>query len=207
MVHWYFPQQHRQCRCFRYTAKIIVYRHWFICPVQPVVMDRKLLTNFFLVCNLHISEKFSGHRLSCCLWNPCPSTMLFGEGLGLGLELFYKPRTIIHVGVRIAQWWEHSLPIIVAWFKYVGWVCCLFSPLLREFFLRFSPLLKNQHFQIPIRLGMVDEEPLCGCSTSKSLRSEKKCVLFECQCIQHGNTNWGHYFYVSSFWRRARHFT
>ena len=124
MVHWYFPQQHRQCRCFRYTAKIIVYRHWFICPVQPVVMDRKLLTNFFLVCNLHISEKFSGHRLSCCLWNPYPSTLLFGEGLGLGLGLFYKPRTIIHVGVRIAQWWDHSLPIIVAWFKYVGWVFC-----------------------------------------------------------------------------------
>ena len=198
MVHWYFPQQHRQCWCFRYTVKIIVYRH----------MDRKLLTNFFVVCNLHISKKFSGHRLSYCLWNPYPSTLLFGEGLRLGLGLFYKPGTrIIHVRVRIAQWWEHSPLIIVAWFKYVDWVCCWFSPLLREFFLRFSPLLKNQHFQIPIRLGMVDEEPLCGCSTSKSLRSEKKCVLFECQCIQHGNTNWGHYFYVSSFWRRDRHFT
>ena len=37
---------------------------------------------------------------------------------------------------------------------YVGWVCCWFSPLLREVFLRvlrFSPLLKNQHFQISIR--------------------------------------------------------
>ena len=36
---------------------------------------------------------------------------------------------------------------------YVGW----FSPLLREVFLRvlrFSPLLKNQHFQIPIRPGI-----------------------------------------------------
>ena len=36
---------------------------------------------------------------------------------------------------------------------YVGWVCCWFSSLLREVFLwvlRFSPLLKNQHFQIPI---------------------------------------------------------
>ena len=33
---------------------------------------------------------------------------------------------------------------------------CWFSPLLREVFLRvlrFSPLLKNQHFQIPIRSG------------------------------------------------------
>ena len=33
----------------------------------------------------------------------------------------------------------------------VGWVCCWFSPLLRDVFLRvlrFSPLLNNQHFQI-----------------------------------------------------------
>ena len=40
---------------------------------------------------------------------------------------------------------------------YVGWVCCWFSPLAREVFLRvlrFSPLLKNQHFQIPIRPGI-----------------------------------------------------
>ena len=40
--------------------------------------------------------------------------------------------------------------------RYVGWVCCWFSPLLREVFLRvlrFSPLPKNQHFQIPIRSG------------------------------------------------------
>ena len=37
---------------------------------------------------------------------------------------------------------------------YVGWVCCWFSPLQREVFLRvhrFSPVLKNQHVQIPIR--------------------------------------------------------
>ena len=35
-------------------------------------------------------------------------------------------------------------------------VCCWFSPLLRDVFLRvlrFSPLLQNQHFQIPIRSG------------------------------------------------------
>ena len=46
---------------------------------------------------------------------------------------------------------------------YVGWVCCWFPPLLREVFVRvlqFSPLLKNQHFQIPIRPGMVDEQPM-----------------------------------------------
>ena len=37
-----------------------------------------------------------------------------------------------------------------------GLSCCWFSPLLREVFLRvlqFSPLLKNQHLQIPIRSG------------------------------------------------------
>ena len=41
--------------------------------------------------------------------------------------------------------------------------------LLQEVFLRvlqFSPLLKNQYFQIPIRSGMVDEEPLCECATT-----------------------------------------
>ena len=40
--------------------------------------------------------------------------------------------------------------------RHVGWVCCWLSPLLWEVFLRllrFSPLLKNQHFQIPIWSG------------------------------------------------------
>ena len=41
--------------------------------------------------------------------------------------------------------------------SYVDWICCWFSTLLWEVFLRvlrFSPLLKKQHFQIPIRSGM-----------------------------------------------------
>ena len=53
---------------------------------------------------------------------------------------------------------------IPASMPYVGWVCCWFSPLLWEAFPRellFSTLLKNQHFQIPIPLGMVDEQSLC----------------------------------------------
>jgi len=62
-------------------------------------------------------------------------------------------------GAGMAQWWERSPPTNVAQVlpvpvSYVGWVCCWFSFLLREVFLwvlRFSPLLKNQHFQIPIR--------------------------------------------------------
>ena len=66
-------------------------------------------------------------------------------------------------GTRVAQWWEHSPPTNVARVQipastpYVSWVCCWFSPLLREVFLRllrFSPLLKNQLFQIPIRPGI-----------------------------------------------------
>ena len=65
-------------------------------------------------------------------------------------------------GPRVAQWWEHSPPTnaarvrILASTPYVGWVCCWFSPLLREVFLRVfrcCPLLKNQHFQTPIRSG------------------------------------------------------
>ena len=63
-------------------------------------------------------------------------------------------------GAGMAQWWEHSSSTNVARDRfsdstqYVGWVCCWFSSLLREVFLRvlrFPPLLKNQHFQILIR--------------------------------------------------------
>ena len=60
----------------------------------------------------------------------------------------------------MARWWERLPPTYVTclWFpepaSYVGWVCCWFSPLFREVFLRvlwLSPFLKNQHFQIPIQ--------------------------------------------------------
>ena len=60
----------------------------------------------------------------------------------------------------MVQWWEHSPPTDVArdrfpdWTQYVGWVYFWFPSLFREVFLRvlqFSPLLKNQHFQIPVR--------------------------------------------------------
>ena len=58
-------------------------------------------------------------------------------------------------GAGVAQWWEHSPPTNVARVRfpvsasYVGCICCWFSSLLREVFLRvlrFSPLRKNQHF-------------------------------------------------------------
>ena len=57
----------------------------------------------------------------------------------------------------MAQRWKHSPPTnvtrvqIPASTLYVGWVCRWFSPLLREVslrVLRFSPLLKNQNFQM-----------------------------------------------------------
>ena len=75
---------------------------------------------------------------------------------------------------RVEQWWVRSPPTYVARVQipastpYVGWVCCWFSPLLREVFLRvlrFSPLLKNLHFQIPIRPGI---RWLCGLLTNPS---------------------------------------
>ena len=82
-------------------------------------------------------------------------------------------------GARVAQWWEHS-PLtnvarvqIPASTAYVGWVCCWFSPLLREVFLgvlRFSPLLKKPTFpNSNSTRNQVNEEPLCGCATCKSL--------------------------------------
>ena len=80
---------------------------------------------------------------------------------------------VTYVGARVARSDEStSLPRmarvqIPASTAYVGWVCCWFSPLLREVFLRalrFSPLLNNQYFQIPTRPAMIGEEPLCGCA-------------------------------------------
>ena len=76
---------------------------------------------------------------------------------------FVKTGLFFMWGARVAQWWEHSPPTDVARVQipaltpYVGWVCCWFFPLLQEVFLwvlRVSPLLKNQHFQIPIRPGI-----------------------------------------------------
>ena len=55
---------------------------------------------------------------------------------------------IRHQGAWVPRWWKHSPPTNVAGVQipaltpYVGWVCCWFSPLLREVFrrvLRFSP--------------------------------------------------------------------
>ena len=69
----------------------------------------------------------------------------------------------IHRGAGMAQWLSICLPrrpptnVSPDSASYVCWVCCWFSSLLREVFLRvlrFPPLLKHQHFQIPIRSGI-----------------------------------------------------
>ena len=85
-------------------------------------------------------------------------------------------------GAGMAQWWEHSPPTNVARVRFpalaphVGRVCCWFSTLLREVFLRvlrFSPLPKNQHFQIPIRAGMHGDEWALWCSVGKQITNYK----------------------------------
>ena len=82
-------------------------------------------------------------------------------------------------GARVAQWWEHSPPTdmarvqIPASTPYVGWVCCWFSPLLREVFSPGTPVFASpQKPTFPnsnSTRNRVDEEPLCGCATCKSL--------------------------------------
>ena len=79
---------------------------------------------------------------------------------------YFPPCCIQFLFVRLSLTWVTArhlswLLINMAWqtdpASYVGWVCCWFT-LFREVFLRvlrFSPLLKNQHFQIPIRSGLL----------------------------------------------------
>ena len=79
----------------------------------------------------------------------------------------------------MAQWWEHSPPTHVARVQisastpYVGWVCCWFSSLLREGFFPGTPVFPSpQKLTFPnsnSTRNKVDEEPLCGNATSKSL--------------------------------------
>ena len=60
-----------------------------------------------------------------------------------------------------------------------------------------------RHYQAPSWLPLV---PSSTRSKLEFIYSKKKCTSFECQCIKHESTNWGHYFYASH-WRRDRHFT
>ena len=115
------------------------------------------------------SHHYSGERDTFSeSWN-LGLTCNRGEGGHLGSQrvTHHKEGSYLRVYSNLgeqgmAQWWERSPPTNVARVQipastpYVGWVCCWFSPLLRDLFLRvlrFTPLLKNQHFQIPIRSG------------------------------------------------------
>ena len=80
-----------------------------------------------------------------------------------GLIYVHSVMFNIYWAARVAEWWEH-LPLtsvagvqILASKPFVGWVCCWFFPVLLEVFLLvllFSPVLKSQLFQIPIRYWM-----------------------------------------------------
>ena len=66
-------------------------------------------------------------------------------------------------GARVAQLWEHSPPTsvtrvrILASTPHVGWVCCWFSPLLREVFLRVLSLpLKASISKFQFKLERTD---------------------------------------------------
>ena len=87
----------------------------------------------------------------CIQWNPAlccfkqktiRSKLFGGQGWRSG-ETHFPPTNVGRVQIPTST-------------PYVGWVCCWFSRLFRKVFLRvlrFYPLLKNQHFQIPIRSG------------------------------------------------------
>ena len=104
-------------------------------------------------------------RVGPKIWNSLPSDMrnlpksTFRKMIWNKLfEILSKSDALGEQGWRSGE--SARLPSMWPGFKprcrYVGWICCWFPPLLREVFLRvlrFSPLPKNQHFQIPIRSG------------------------------------------------------
>ena len=83
----------------------------------------------------------------------------------IGYNAFRFLRSVYRRNIKSAQFEQSQRWFDCTPFSYVGdegmydlhvnsAICCWFSPLLREVFLRvlrFSPLTKNQHFQIPIR--------------------------------------------------------
>ena len=109
--------------------------------------------------------RFAGMQ---CLRNgsqaPKMVQFVFGYDIVVLIWSYLHDVVLIWLGTGMAQWWERSPPTNVSRVRfpdqasYVGWVCCWFSSLLREVFLRvlrFSPLLKSQHFQIPVQSGIV----------------------------------------------------
>ena len=102
------------------------------------------------------------------------------QALTLPSQYYTVQSGIIHCfqRARVVQCWDHSLPTSVAWLQTLasmplsGEVCHWFCPCFKKFFLQalwFSLLLKKLVFPNLYSTGMVDEEPLCGFSISKSL--------------------------------------
>ena len=92
-------------------------------------------------------------------------------------------------GEMVAHWWEQSPPSKLVWvylpasMPCVGWVCQRISPPRWEVYLLWiSPLLKCQHFPIPILPGMVEKEPFRECAIAKSLFI----YLLPCRLYQDG---------------------
>ena len=106
----------------------------------------------------------------------------------------------------MAQWWERSPPTNVARVQippstpYVGWVCLLlvlsfaprgFPPGTPVFPSPQKPVFSNSNST----RNQVDEEPLCGCATSKSLFIYLFMFLFFClkltRLLVFGSLNFG----------------
>ena len=140
-------------------TKVSIYLMLFTAPRCPFWAGRptRLLTCLSPTpkrCH-HSLMKWGGPSLS-------RSKQIQQTARGCANDYWFQLCSQIRSVARVAQWWELSPPTNVAQVRIlastpnVGWVCCWFSPLLREVFLRvlrFSPLPKNQHFQIPIRSG------------------------------------------------------
>ena len=86
---------------------------------------------------------------------------------------------------RVAQWWKHLPPTNVLWVQiptsmpYLGWVCGLFFPLLREVFLwvlQFSPPLYASKFEFYLECTDICKTVL----TCNSLRANFIDLLLNC---------------------------
>ena len=123
--------------------------HWFL-PAEAPRVCVNFRDKFSFVFKFSVVPFTWGER-----WKHCCSVWK---------SLCMRPMRCHSWGAGMAQWWEHSSPTNVARVRsphpssYLHWVCCWFSSFLRKVLIRafrFSPLLKNQHFQIPRRSGLL----------------------------------------------------
>ena len=137
---------------------------------------QKVTDQLFLVCNLQPKQKILGTAIVLLLGEP----LFLYSVVWRGFRVRVRVRVILQATSDYSCGGKDGAVVRTLASHHCGLVqicglSLLFGslPCSESFFLRFFPLLKNQHFQIPIRLGMVDEQPLCGCATSKSLLFEK----------------------------------